>query len=116
MRALRPLASLLLALCAGAAIAAEPPKGLQPLPDVPPPPPGVNLDDTDTQPQVTITHRGQDKVEEYRMNGRLYMMKVTPAHGGVPYYLVDDEGQGMWTRRDEIGPNVKPPMWVIKSW
>jgi hypothetical protein len=115
MRASRLIAPLVFALTAGIAIAADQPKNLQPLPEVPPPPPGVALDE-DLQPQVTITRRGEDKVEEYRLNGRLYMLKVTPAQGGVPYYLVDDEGKGTWARRDGIGPNVRPPMWVIKSW
>jgi len=40
------------------------------------------------------------------------MVKVTPPHG-VPYYLVDEKGEGVMTRRDNVGPNVKPPMWVI---
>ena len=44
------------------------------------------------------------------------ILRLTPAQGGVPYYLVDDEGKGTWARRDTIGPNVRPPMWVIKSW
>ena len=33
------------------------------------------------------------------MNGRLYMVKVTPAHG-VPYYLIDDVGRGEFRRHD----------------
>ena len=45
----------------------------------------------DLEPQITITKRGNDQVEEHRVNGKLYMMKVTPNHG-VPYYLVDDDG------------------------
>ena len=102
-----------LALFALAALA-EKPANLQPLPDVPPPPPGVSAD-ADLEPQVTIVRRGEDKVEEYRVNGRLYMMKVTPSVG-APYYLVDDEGKGEWLRRDTVGANVQPPRWVIFSW
>ncbi len=33
------------------------------------------------------------------MNGRLYMVKVTPTHG-VPYYLIDNVGQGEFVRYD----------------
>ena len=33
------------------------------------------------------------------MNGRLYMVKVTPAHG-VPYYLIDNVGRGDFVRYD----------------
>lgn len=89
-------------------------KNLEPLPTVPPPPPGVNLD-ADLEPQVTITKRGEDQVEEFRVNGQLYMLRVTPVNGPT-YYLVDEEGKGSWARRDTIGPNVQPPMWLIKSW
>ncbi len=105
-----PLASVLL-FAAGSAGAADKPANLQPLPDVPPPPVAAT-GDAELEPQVTITTRGEDKVEEYRINGRLYMIKVTPPHG-VPYYLVDEKGEGVMTRRDNVGPNVKPPMWVI---
>jgi hypothetical protein len=109
----RLLCPLLMAL-AMSALAADRPAGLEPLPDAPPPPAGVNLDDPADAPEVTITKRGEDKVEEYRMNGKLYQIKVTPPHG-VPYYLVDETGGGVLQRRDNIGPNVSPPMWVIHS-
>ena len=88
----RLLFPLLLAL-AMPVLAADRPEGLQPLPEAPPPPPGVSLDDPADAPEVTITKRGEDKVEEYRMNGKLYQIKVTPSHG-IPYYLVDDTGNG----------------------
>jgi hypothetical protein len=54
-------------------------------------------------------------MEEYRMNGKLYMVKVTPAHG-VPYYLIDQRGDGSWVRNDAIGgERLSVPMWVIKT-
>jgi uncharacterized protein DUF2782 len=108
----RLLFTLLLAL-ALPVIAADRPAGLQPLPEAPPPP-GVSLDDAVEAPEVTITTRGENKVEEYRMNGKLYQIKVTPPHG-IPYYLVDETGNGVLLRRDTIGPNLQPPMWVIHS-
>jgi len=87
---------------------------LQPIPEPPPPPAGFELDPA-LEPQVTIQKRGGDVVEEYRMNGRLYMVKVTPAHG-VPYYLIDDNGRGDFVRRDNFDTKTRPPMWVIKQW
>lgn len=87
---------------------------LQPVPEPPPPPPGFELDPS-LEPQVTIQKRGSDTVEEYRMNGRLYMVKVTPAHG-VPYYLIDDVGRGDFVRRDNFDTRMRPPMWVIHQW
>lgn len=89
------------------------PPALQPLPEPPPPPPGYEPDPA-LEPQVTIRKRGEDTVEEYRINGRLYMIKVTPPHG-TPYYLVDYQGEGVFHREDGIGTNIRPPMWVIFS-
>ncbi|HXV11778.1 MAG TPA: DUF2782 domain-containing protein [Burkholderiales bacterium] len=89
------------------------PPALQPLPEPPPPPPGYEPDPA-LEPQVTIRKRGEDTVEEYRINGRLYMVKVTPPHG-TPYYLVDRQGDGVFDRQDDLGTDVRPPMWVIFS-
>ncbi len=86
----------------------------QPIPEPPPPPPGFELDPA-LEPQVTIRKRGEDTVEEYRIAGKLYMIKVTPP-GGQPYYLVDEIGNGNFARRDGPGQNIRPPMWVIHSW
>lgn len=87
----------------------------QPIPEPPPPPPGFELDPA-AEPQVTIRKRGEETVEEYRIAGKLYMMKVTPAGGGPSYYMIDERGDGQFSRRDGPAPGVKPPMWVIHSW
>ena len=86
----------------------------QPIPEPPLPPPGFELDPA-TEPQVTIRKRGEDTVEEYRIAGKLYMMKVTPP-GGRPYYLIDERGDGKFARQEGPGTGVRPPMWVIHSW
>jgi hypothetical protein len=107
---------LILMLCfAGLAVGQTPPSPpkLQPLPEPPPLPPGTEPD-TSLEPQVTIIKRGTDTVEEYRINGRLYMMKVIPPHG-VPYYLIDSRGDGMFTRQDSFDSGTRVPMWVIMS-
>lgn len=100
--------SAILSLTALSATAAEPPK-LQPVPDIPPPP-GVS--DIARAPDITITQKGEDKVEEYRMHGRLYMIKVTPSHG-KSYYLVDPKGNGQLVRYDDLSPNLMVPMWIL---
>jgi hypothetical protein len=84
---------------------------LQPLPEPPGPPAGFELDPS-LEPQVTIQRRGTETVEEFRIRGRLYMIKVTPAHG-VPYYLIDEYGRGDFARRDSYDTGTRPPMWVI---
>ena len=64
------------------------------------------------EPEVTITTQGADRHEEYRVRGQLYMIKVIPAKG-KPYYLIDNEGSGQFSRSD-FAPSIKVPMWVIK--
>ena len=111
---MRRLLPILLALfvTAGHAQNARPPD-LEPLPEPPPPPPGLE-DEGLGEPEVTIEQRGEDIHEEYRLNGQLYMIRVTPPTG-IPYYLVDPSGTGNFARQDGgLGGNVSPPMWVIK--
>ena len=107
MRRLLPL--LLATVALSVAAQSRPPK-LEPLPEPPPPPPGIPGDAL--EPQVTIVKRGEDKVEEFRMGGKLYMQKVTPPHG-VPYYLLDHSGDGQWVRQDSRDSGLRVPMWVI---
>ena len=88
---------------------------LQPLPAVPPPPPGMEAFDAALEPQVNIVKTEKETREEFRVKGKLYMVKVTPSIG-KPYYLVDRQGDGNFIESDTFGPNVKPPMWILHSW
>lgn len=120
---LRPTVIALLCTLAVAAGAAEPqPKKAAPAdrPVVPPPPPPPpenyrpprsGADGADLEPEVTIQTRGTEIHEEYRYNGQLYMVKVTPKHGR-PYYLIYDE-RGT-TRRSDLEPETTIPTWIIK--
>lgn len=104
------LLAALAALPIAAGAADEKPPKLEPVPEIAPPP-GVT---DELEPQVTITRRGADKVEEFRMKGRLYMIKVTPRHG-KSYYLVDQRGDGLMRRYDDLSPNFVVPMWMVKE-
>lgn len=64
------------------------------------------------EPEVRITTQGDERREEYRISGKLYMVKVIPKKGR-PYYLIDKEGKGEFVR-DDLQQGVSPPMWVIK--
>lgn len=108
MRRLFPLLLL-------AALPAWAQQDLQPLPAVPPPPPEMEAFDAAMEPQVTIVKAEKETREEFRIRGKLYMVKVTPSVG-PSYYLVDRQGDGNFIEAD-IAPNpVKPPMWIIHSW
>ena len=102
---------VLLAAFAPQAAFAVTPANAEPLEEVPPPPKVQDGEAIDEEPQVTIRKKGKDTIEEYRIHGELYMMKVTP-DGGVPYYLNKQDQDGGWTN---VGPN-KPlviPKWII---
>ncbi len=104
----------LLALVAALPVMAQN-RDLQPLPAVPPPPPGMEAFDAALEPQVSIVQSEKETREEFRIKGRLYMIKVTPAVG-KPYFLIDRQGDGNFIESDTIGPVTKPPMWIIDSW
>ena len=114
------LSSFILSLVlSGLSLAAEPatvaPKGNTPnnlelLEDLSSPP--KSIDETLVEPQITIVKKGTDTVEEYRVNGELYMMKITPSHG-VPYYLQKQDQEGGWSRLDGPSPPLSIPKWVI---
>mgnify|MGYP000306610121 CR=1 FL=1 len=82
--------------------------------DVPIPP---KVKGEQIEPTVTIREEENRLIEEYRMNGQVYMVKITP-RGGVPYYYIDTDGDG----RLELDPNskgldqVRPVYWKIKEW
>ena len=108
--------------CVACQLQAAQPNNLELLEEIPPPPrvedgqamesAGANNDNAEAEPQVTIRKKGKDTVEEYRINGELYMMKVTPSGGGVPYYLHKEDQDGGWVN---IGPNppLSIPKWII---
>lgn len=116
---MRPLLSAAL-IAASLAIAAPPvfaqanrPSDLQPIPEPPPPPEPLD-GGVSVEPQVTIIQRDGETVEEHRVNGKLYMVKVTPSHG-VPYYLMDEDGSGALKRYDDLDSGLRVPKWVIFS-
>ena len=79
----------------------------------PPPPPPMEADDAIDEPQVTIIKQTEQTIEEFRANGRLYMIKITPKHG-VPYYLVDERGDGKFARQESLDSGLRVPRWIIK--
>ena len=86
------------------------PPNLEPLPEAPPPPSLPS--DPSLEPQVTIIQKDGAKVEEYRVRGKLFAMKVTPAVGPA-YYLVDERGDVQFLRRDNLDTGLRVPTWVI---
>ena len=105
------LAALLVALGTAAllpvpAAAQQRPSNLEPLPDIPPPPPPTLQLAPGVEPEVRIIRREKETVEEFRIAGQLYMIRVTPVGGGTPYYLVDYFGDGNFARTATIDSGV----------
>ncbi|HHM05658.1 MAG TPA: DUF2782 domain-containing protein [Gammaproteobacteria bacterium] len=72
--------------------------------------------DAELEPEVTIIQRDGERVEEYRVNNDVYMIKITPSKG-APYYLLDTDGDGDFdSRRNDLDPDVHIPNWVILRW
>jgi uncharacterized protein DUF2782 len=107
------LASLVFAAAAQSVARPRPP-GTVPLEEAPPPP-AITDGDPAIEPQVTVRTEGDQTIQEYRMNGKLYMQRVTPKHG-KPYVLIDHRGDGTFMRQDNTLDNgVRVPQWVIKE-
>lgn len=84
--------------------------------DTPPQPLPPKVQGEQLEPTVTIREEEDRLVEEYRYNGVIYMVKVTPQIG-PPYYFIDTDGDGNL----ETSPNkglepVQPVHWKIKTW
>lgn len=114
------LRSILLLTFAGIAQAQAPAPAPDPAPapapeaPIPPkePPPATD----ENVPTVTIrTTESGDRVEEYRQNGQVFMVKVTPKNG-VPYTLYDDNMDGRLDRSDAEKNDISPVYYTIYEW
>ncbi|EKN43851.1 MULTISPECIES: DUF2782 domain-containing protein [Pseudomonas] len=71
-------------------------------------------DSPSAAPDVTIRTDGDKTIQEYRQNGFLYAVKITPKHG-KPYFLVRADGTSPnFIRSDQ--PDMLIPQWEIFSW
>jgi len=112
----RTLVFVCLLLVSGWSLAQD--KGNDQLEPVPAPPeiPDAVQSGQPLEPEVTIIHKQEATIEEYRVNGNLYMVKVTPKVGKA-YYLMDMDGDGsLETRRRGIRDDMSVPQWVLFSW
>jgi hypothetical protein len=86
---------------------------LEPLPEIPPP---QGAADADLEPQVTVTQRNGEKIEETRINGALVWIKVTPRNG-IPYYLIPTgQGANTFLRANSLDTALSVPMWQLFTW
>jgi len=66
---------------------------------------------------VNIRRKGDTTIEEYSVNGRVYMVHVVPDKG-IPYYVLDADGDGRMESRmneEHMGP-VSPVTFKLFEW
>ena len=104
---------LSLILSANSAIAAPP--ALAPAPEAPDLPMPVESGEA-LEPDITIIRRGDKLIQEYRVNGELYMVKIIPDVGPA-YYMIDKDGDGnMELRSSDLEKGINIHQWKIFSW
>lgn len=93
------------------------------------PPPVVSEEETDApempmpvesgetmEPDITIIRRGKKTIHEYRMNGKVYKVKIVPDIG-PEYYMVDPDGDGnLEVRQSDLEKGIKIHQWELYSW
>lgn len=101
-------------LCASA-MAQDDPAAPPPMAEEPPIPSKVQ--EERLEPAVNIREEEDRVIEEYSLDGRVYMVKITPAKGR-PYYYLDEDGDGTLELQpgDEAMNPVRPVYWKIKEW
>ncbi|WAR44457.1 DUF2782 domain-containing protein [Methylomonas rapida] len=68
------------------------------------------------EPDITIIRKGKDTVQEYRRNGKLYMIKVVP-QVGPPYYLLDTNGdERMDVKKNDLDKHSNINLWTLFEW
>ena len=67
------------------------------------------------QPEVRIIRKKETTIEEYRVNGRLRYVKITPS-SGKPYYMVDMDGDGSVETRYNDLDNPPINQWILMQW
>ncbi len=84
--------------------------------DAPPPPPAPATENEIPEPEITIRPSADGMIEEYRIKGRLYMVKISPKDA-PPYYLIDNDGDGeLETRHNGPMESRLIPQWILFRW
>lgn len=86
------------------------------MPDVPDMPLPVQ-DGEPMEADITIIRRGEKTVHEYRMNGKIYKIKIIPDIGPA-YYFIDPDGDGEMEEvtESDLERGLKVNQWKIFSW
>lgn len=68
------------------------------------------------EPDITIIRKGKDTIQEFRRNGKLYMVKIQPQVGPA-YYMLDTNGDGeMDVKKNDLDANTNINKWLLFEW
>lgn len=68
------------------------------------------------EPEVTIIETESEVITEYRIRGKLYMVKIDPVVG-PPYFMFDTDGDGQLDAEEDRGVHkLSVPQWLLFSW
>lgn len=78
-------------------------------------PPKVEGEEPDAD--VNIRRRGNKTIEEYSLNGRVYLVKIIPDNG-ITYFYVDTDGDGRLESKigEDVMEPVKPANYKLIEW
>lgn len=84
--------------------------------EAPSPPAPTPQGEAMPEPEISIRATSDGTVEEYRIKGRLYMVKISPKDA-PPYYLIDYDGDGeLETRHNGPMESRLLPQWILLRW
>lgn len=98
------------------AFAADPDSNeLAPVPEPPDLPAPVQSGE-EMEPDITIIRKGKDTIQEFRRNGKLYMVKIQPQVGPA-YYMLDTNGdEQMDVKKNDLDENTNINRWTLFEW
>ncbi len=66
---------------------------------------------------ITISREGDKIIHEYKVNGKIYKIKVVPAIGPA-YYFIDPDGDGEMEEvtESDVVNGMKVNQWTLLSW
>ena len=56
------------------------------------------------------------KIEEFKADGQMYMVKVIPPKPFPPYYLVNRNGHGFAREPNSDAERMDVPQWILLRW
>ena len=64
--------------------------------------------------ELTVRQEGKDTVEEYRENGKVWMIRIVPPNGPNRIFM-DNTGTGRLSRDPKLGP-IDPVYYTVYEW